>query len=102
MEVLTGFLSLLGLAAAGIVIYVLAVLSGRLGEVARMRPWYRLFYPGLLGVLLAMIGRLLVIAGLVDRYDHVSTLLIYYLPLVIGLGLSLFTVWYYWKWLIRE
>lgn len=102
MEILTGFLSLSGLASVGVVIYVLAVLSGRLGAVARMRPFYRLFYPGMAGVLIAMAGRLWVIAGLVDRHDTVVTLLIYYLPLLLGLGLSLFSIWYYWRWLIRE
>jgi hypothetical protein len=47
METFTGVLGLAGLAAVGFTLHVCAVLSARLGAVARMRPWYRLFWVGI-------------------------------------------------------
>jgi len=102
MATLTGFLSLVGLAAIGFMFYVFATLSARLGAVTKMQPLYRLFWVGGAAVALAIGGRLVIITGLVDNQDTTATLLIYFLPLSIGLSVGLLAVWFYWRWLFRE
>ena len=102
MATLTGFLGLVGLAGVGFMLYAFGSLSQRLGAVALLRPYYRLFWISVVGVALAIGGRLLVIAGLVDNSNFLIILLIYYLPLAVGLSMGLFAVWYYWRWLLRE
>jgi hypothetical protein len=98
METFTGVLGLAGLAAVGFTLHVCAVLSARLGAVARMRPWYRLFWVGIGSCVLAMGGRL----ALVENGDAAFPLLIVILPLSIGLTASLAAAWFYWRWLFRE
>ncbi len=102
METFTGVLGLTGLAAVGFTLHVCAVLSARLGAVARMRPWYRLFWVGIGSCVLAMGGRLAIVAGLVENGDAAFPLLIVILPLSIGLTASLAAAWFYWRWLFRE
>jgi hypothetical protein len=102
MELLTGFLSLAGMVAVAYMLYVLKVLSARLGAVARMPAVYRLHWLGLVAVVLGAGGRLLVITGLVSTADSLAILLLYFLPLGIGVSASLAAVWFYWRWLLRE
>ncbi len=102
MAILTGVLSLVGLAAIGFMLYVLSELSARLGAVTKMPSRYRLFWVGGAGVALAAAGRLVAIAGLVDNNAPLVLLLLYLLPLGGGLTASLVAAWYYWRWLLRE
>jgi hypothetical protein len=102
MELLTGFLSLAGMAAVAYMLYVLKVLSARLGTVARMPAVYRLHWLGLFAVMLAAGGRLLVMTGIVSAADSLAILLLYFLPLSVGVSASLGAVWFYWRWLLRE
>ncbi len=101
MELLAGFLSLTAMAAVGYMIYILKVLSARLGSVARMPPIYRLHWLGLLTVVVAAGGRLLIITGIVNAEDSLAVLLLYLGPLVIGVSASLVCVWFYWRWLLK-
>ncbi len=102
MELLAGLLSLGGLAAAGYMVYVLKELSARLGSVARMPPLYRLHWLGLVAVMAAIGGRLLILTGIINAKDALAVLLLYFLPLGIGSSASLVAVWFYWRWLLRE
>jgi hypothetical protein len=101
MELLAGFLSLTAMAAAGYMIYVLKVLSARLGSVARMPPVYRLHWLGLVSVVAGMGGRLLIITGIISAADSLAVLLLYLIPLGIGVSASLASVWFYWRWLLK-
>lgn len=102
MPTLTGVLSLVGLASLGFSMGVFAILSARLGAVTKMPPRYRLFWIGLAGIVIAGAGRLLAIAGLIGADDGWLLLLLYYLPLALGLCSSLIAVFYYWRWLLHE
>jgi hypothetical protein len=102
MATFTGVLSLAGLVAVGFTLHVCAVLSARLGTVARMRPMYRLFWVGIGSCVLALGGRLAIVAGLVENGDAGFPLLIVILPLSIGMTASLAAAWFYWRWLFRE
>jgi hypothetical protein len=102
MELLSGFLSLTGMAAVGYMLYVLKVLSARLGSVARMPPVYRLHWLGLVAVVVAIGGRLLILTGIINAEDELAVFLLYFLPLGIGFSASLTSVWFYWRWLLRE
>jgi hypothetical protein len=101
MELLAGFLSLTALAAVGYMIYIMKVLSARLGSVARMAPVHHLYWLGLSSVVVATGGRLLIITGIVSAEDSLAVLLLYLAPLGIGVGASLACAWFYWRWLLK-
>ncbi|HEY4691024.1 MAG TPA: hypothetical protein VIK33_17065 [Anaerolineae bacterium] len=91
-------LSVSGLVAVMVMLYLLATLSRRLGEVTKMRPYYRGFYAAMLGVALAIGIALLRQPGPEgDNY-----LLVYYALLTLAGLISLFIALRYWGWLFRE
>ncbi len=87
--------------------WVLGILSRRMGEVTKMRSYYKAYYLGnaliaigLLSYLLqsnaALSGRPQVLLG-----EHFS-LLAFHLPLFLGVSINLITALIYWSWLARE
>jgi len=102
-----------GLAGVLYAVMILTTLSRRLGAVARMGPQYRLFYLAIGLIALAIAARLfrafdvLTPASSPDAplWLHQAPIfytLTYYLPLALGVTISLAVVWQYWGWLVRE
>ena len=106
--ILTAILGTVGLVSLLYALLILARLGQKLGAVTRMPPYYRGYYVSvcLLGV--AMIARLL--RASVFWSDSAAPvlneplfyLLLFHLPLAIGLAISLAITWYYWGWLLKE
>jgi hypothetical protein len=103
---LLGSVSLLAIV---LLLYILARLSERFGAVIKMQPLYRYYYPagGLISfsflIHLVVINSQL-IPGLNLSWLTASwlLLLVYYLPLGVGLTISLIVTWRYWSWLVTE
>ena len=91
-------LSVLGLVAVLVMLYMLAALSRRLGEVTKMRPYYRGFYLAMAGLALAIgVALLRPPGGPSDAYR-----IAYYAPLTLAALISLVVALRYWGWLFRE
>lgn len=99
-------LGLLGPIGIGFMLFVLGLLSSRLGSVTRTRPYHLGLY---FAAILVWLGGL---AQLLDNLNHFTqsdsiaqqTLWIFLrrgLPAV-GSSLGLLIVWYYWSWLLAE
>lgn len=109
MNVVVGLAGSLGLLAVVYTLFILAGLSHRIGEVRKMPPLFRGFYLGAAGIGLAFFGRLLRVSALLAPpekltflNDELFYLLIYHLPLAVGLTVSLVVTWRYWSWLLGE
>lgn len=105
-------ISLLGttnILAILILFYILARLSEKFGAVIKMPPLYRYYYMAALPILIGF-GMQLYTA--VAKSASTNTpkwltepwilLVVYYLPLSIGVTIGLFVTWRYWRWLITE
>lgn len=95
------------------VIYALAILAqfGRkLGAVTKMRPLYRGYYVAIGCVGLSLVTHFLRASVFWAPSQSIPSvlnspvfyLLLYHLPLAVGLSLSLGITWYYWSWLLKE
>ncbi len=89
------------------VIWLLRNLSRRMGEVTRMRPYYRGFDVGNLLLSIALLSYILrSSAALAQRPATVLsptfTLLTFYTPLVLGLSLNVGLALVYWGWLFYQ
>lgn len=93
-------LSLTGLVAVMVMLYIFAMLSKRLGAVTKMKPYYRGFYVALLAVAIAMAAALLRHPG--ASGDGSIYIFTYYLPLILAGVISLVVAYRYWGWLFRE
>jgi len=93
-------LSVSGLVAVMVMLYILAALSRRLGAVTKMKPYYRGFYVAMAGVLVAITSMLL---RQPDTQSNLSIYIFaYYLPLILSGVISLIVAYRYWGWLFRE
>lgn len=84
-----------------------AQLSRRLGEVTRMRPYYRRFWIAGFFIGLATVVQVLRIAAYISQATQVMillsptfTILAFYLPLLTGIIVGILTAWRYWSWLL--
>ena len=109
MNVLIGLAGSLGLLAVTFTLFILAALSQRMGEVRKMPPLYRGFFLGAACLIIALLVRFLRVSallaspeGLAFLSDNRFYLLTYHMPLALGLTVSLWVVWKYWSWLLRE
>ena len=91
-------LGLAGLFGVQVLLFVLATLSRRLGEVTKMRPYYRGFYVAMLGVLVAMLATVLQ----PDGADDGLFIAVYTLSLLASGLIGLAVAYRYWGWLFRE
>lgn len=106
-EILTSHLGAglwVGLAYVG---WLLRALSRRMGEVTRMRAYYRGFDAGNLLLLVALLSYILQCsAALAQRppfvLSPVFVRVTFYLPLTLALGLHIATACIYWGWLARQ
>jgi hypothetical protein len=89
---------------------ILAQFGRKLGAVTKMRPFYRGYYAaaGCLG--LALVVRFIRASVFWAPPETISTLLnapvfyllLYHLPLAVGLSGGLAITWHYWSWLLKE
>ncbi len=89
--------------------FILARLSGKLGAVTRMPPYYRWFGVGTGFLGIALISQLLRITVALTQQtsypllnDHLFYLVTYHLPMAIGVTIGLAVTWRYWSWLLSE
>ena len=110
MTIVAAIIGTVGLAAIVYTLFVLSQFSRKLGAVTKMRPLYRGYYAAVGCVGLALVMRFLrasvfwappeTIPPLLN--DPLFYLILYHLPLAIGLSLGLGITWHYWSWLLKE
>lgn len=93
-------ISVSGLAAVMVVLYILAALSRRLGAVTKMKPYYRGFYVAIACLAIA-IGAAVLRQPMMPS-DLSIYLFLFYLPLLLSGIISLVVAYRYWGWLFRE
>ena len=91
-------------------LFVLAQFGRKLGAVTKMRAFYRGYYAaaGCLG--LALVVRFIRASVFWAPPETISAalnaplfyLLLYHLPLALGLSVGLAITWHYWSWLLKE
>lgn len=101
--------SVLGLLSALFMLYLFSTLSRRLGDVTKMKPYYRGLYFGMALVVLAIVAHLLRVVAWLEPTtlpeiftDNAFYLIFYYLPLALAVTISLVVVFRYWSWLFTE
>ncbi|MBI3915215.1 MAG: hypothetical protein HY327_13645 [Chloroflexi bacterium] len=108
-RLLLAMLSLLGVGAFLSTYFVLARLSRRLGDVLKMKPYYRGYY------LSAALAALALTSDFISLRVHVPVgteylfptdaqflLWTFYLPLALSAIVALIVTWRYWGWLLRR
>ena len=109
VKALTALLGSMGFASVIYMVFILTRLSSRLGEVTGMRPYYQGFHLASICLIVSLMARLL--RGSVclapERAPQflssdVFYLLSYYLPLALGMTISLIVTLRYWEWLLKE
>jgi hypothetical protein len=89
---------------------ILAQFGRKLGAVTKMKPYYKVYYAAACCVGLALVMRLIRASVFWAPPETIPTLLnsstfylvLYHLPLAIGLSLGLVVTWHYWSWLLKE
>lgn len=109
MSAITGPFSIISLLAEIYLLYIYVILSRKLGNVTKMKPYYRGFYlaMALIGVAAAAhlirLVSALAPAGVPAPFNaDAFYLFTYYLPLALAGTLSLIVAWRYWGWLFKE
>jgi len=107
LQILTSHLGVGLLLAVFYISWQLKGLSYRMGEVTRMAPYYKGFTIGNILILIALLGYIFICsAALVPDLALLHTprdlLLLFYIPLCIGLSINVTIAILYWGWLIRE
>jgi hypothetical protein len=103
-------LGAVGLISVLYALLVLAQFGRKLGAVTKMRPFYRSYYVAAGCVGLALVMRFIRASVFWAPPETVPSmvnapsfyLLLYHLPLAIGLSLGLAVTWHYWSWLLKE
>jgi hypothetical protein len=80
-----------------LMLWVMAQISRRFGEVTHRPPLYRGFYAAMLLMLIPLGVRLLAIG---HSLENTVEALIYNLPFALSLTLAIFIAWRYWGWLV--
>jgi hypothetical protein len=100
----------LGLISLLYALIILAQFGRKLGAVTKMRPVYKGYYIAIVLIGIALIVRFIRAsvfwappATIPPALNHpFFYLLLYHLPLAIGMSLSLGVTWHYWNWLLKE
>lgn len=99
-------LGVVGLIAVIYLMYIFANLSQRLGAVTRMSPHFRFFYAAMVLLGISMLARVIRSNGWLGWLNSDSSplfyLMIYHIPFVIAIAISVGVAWYYWSWLFKE
>jgi len=102
-----GVFALAGLLSMSLALIVMGILSRRLGQVTRARPFYRGFYLAaamvFAGVIFRVIHLINGVAEVADLSQNTTmwVLLTNGMP-ALGLTLGLVVAWRYWSWLLAE
>lgn len=106
---LTGPSSVLSLLGEMYMLYILSVLSRKLGAVTKMKSYYRGFYGAMVLILVAVGAHSLRLTTLYSPdtlpaifYDEGFYIAAYEVPMVVAATLSLAVALRYWGWLFRE
>jgi hypothetical protein len=102
-----------GSAGLGALLYALLILAqfGRkLGAVTKMRPLYKGYYVAACCLGLALVVRFIRVSVFWAPEEAVPALLnspifyllLYHLPVALGLSLGVALTWHYWSWLLKE
>lgn len=110
MTIVGAIFGSIGLAALVYMLAILAQFGRKLGAVTKMRPFFRGYYVAIGCAGLALVARLIrtsVFWAPPQATPSVLNapvfyLLLYHLPLAIGLSLALGITWFYWSWLLKE
>jgi hypothetical protein len=98
----------MGLAAITYTLFIFANLSRRLGAVTKMKPYYRGFYVAIGLMILSLLARVALNSGTLApelRTGLVGTPLfplVYHIPFVLAITISVALAWHYWSWLFKE
>jgi hypothetical protein len=103
-------LGALGLFSILYALLILAQFGRKLGAVTKMKPFYSGYYVAACCVGLALVVRFVRATVFWAPRDTIPSLLnsplfyllLYHLPLAIGLSLGLVITWHYWSWLLKE
>jgi hypothetical protein len=103
-------LGAMGLISVLYALVILAQFGRKLGAVTKMRPFYRGYYVAAGCVGLALVMRFIRASVFWAPHETIPSvlnapafyLLLYHLPLAIGLSLGLAITWHYWGWLLKE
>lgn len=106
-QTLTSHLGLPMVIAVLYIGWILRTFSQRIGNVTKMKSYYRWFDVGNVLVALAILGYTLTnSAEFLERPAFFTkpnaTLLIFHLPLTLGVGIDLIVTLIYWGWLLRK
>ena len=110
MNIVSAILGAVGLAALLYAFAILAQFGRKLGAVTKMQPFYQGYYIAIGFVGLALIVRIIRASVFWAPPETIPSvlnapafyLLLYHLPLAVGLSLSLGITWRYWSWLLKE
>jgi uncharacterized membrane protein len=92
-------LSVIGLGAVMYMLYIFANLSRRLGQVTKMRPYYRAFYVAIGFLTIPALARIL-FGNLALATGATQNM--FDIPFLIAMALSVVVAWRYWSWLLKE
>lgn len=107
LEILTSHLGMALLIGMLYLSWLLRTLSRRMGEVTRMRPYFRGFDLGNGLILIATLSYILICSAALSQQPAAFLtptfqLIAFYIPLTLGLVLNLGITLFYWGWLITE
>ncbi len=109
-NIIGAILGSVGLFSILYALLILAQFGRKLGAVTKMKPFYRVYYVAACCVGLALVMRFIRTTVFWAPRETIPTLLnsatfyliLYHLPLAIGLSLGLAITWHYWSWLLKE
>lgn len=106
-EVILSPLGPVGLIGLLFILDIYYNLSQRLGEVNRMPPYYRRFLIGSGFVGVSVLAQIIRVSAYISCHPVADRLLspsfglvAFYIPLLIGILISVLTAWRYWSWLL--
>ncbi len=109
-DIIIAILGAMGLISILYALLILAQFGRKLGAVTKMPPFFQGYYVAIVCVGVALVMRFVranvfwappeTIPSLLNA--PVLYLLLYHLPLAIGLSLGLGITWHYWSWLLKE
>jgi hypothetical protein len=109
MDAIAGPPSVLGLLAALYMLYIFVILSRKLGNVTKMKPYYRGLYVSMFLTLISILAHLLKVAAWLNPTSVPNVLLsdgfysvTFYVPMALAATISLVVVLRYWGWLFSE
>ncbi len=110
MRITIAILGTMGLASTFLVLLILAHLTQKWEAVTRQRSYYPLLYVAAALVGLALMARLVRIGYLEPDQcpqwlldpDSIFYLLLYHVPMAIGVTIGIIVTWRNWKWLLKE